>query len=106
MNYSKIFDGVYSVRSDWLFFLSDHNFDFNKLYKEGITFQRLSDKESMIDKLKSSSYLDWSVWSKRDKNWLSKAKQLEVNKKASEGIYSCVYLFSNMLDNTNYNKMC
>ena len=65
-NNSATFDGVFSVRADCLYFLSKHGFDFTKLHKEGITFQRLSEKDKVLGAIRNKTEGDWATYQKRD----------------------------------------
>ena len=77
-----MFDGVFSVRADCLFFLSKHGFDFDKLHKDGMTYQRISEKEEVKKAIIDKAQKDWTVYSKRDRTRLSKTNQ----KKLKEGM--------------------
>ncbi|CAI2361076.1 unnamed protein product [Moneuplotes crassus] len=78
LNYSQMFDGVFSVRADCLYFLSKHGFDFDKLHKDGITYQKLSEKEKIRKAIIKKNQQDWTVYHKRDQTRLSKANQKKL----------------------------
>jgi|APFre7841882793_1041355.scaffolds.fasta_scaffold208964_1 poly(A)-specific ribonuclease len=44
---SKIFDKSMSMQSGTVSFLIDHNFDFNKLFKDGINYGRYGETEKI-----------------------------------------------------------
>jgi hypothetical protein len=52
------------------------------LHKAGITYQRLSEKDQVLNSIKDVTEKDWAVYKKRDKTWLSKSNQ----KTLKEGI--------------------
>jgi poly(A)-specific ribonuclease len=91
LNNSKVFDGVFSVRADCLYFLSKNGFDFSKLHLEGMTFQRLSEKDSVLEAIRNKTEQDWANYKKRDQACLSKSNQkilstiLDMTKELAEG---------------------
>ena len=78
LNYTEMFDGVFKVRADCLNFLSGHGFNFDKLHKDGITYQRLSEKEKIMNAVKHKTEQDWVPYQKRDQTKLSKGNQKKL----------------------------
>ena len=58
MQHSEILgDPVLQFKASNIKFLTKHGFDFNKLFTSGITFQRLSDKQMVRDKIEQKTDL-------------------------------------------------